>query len=201
MFVFTFFVFFFPKETFKEIQEANAAIGDTESRAKYDNTLRQATYHSNNPFGTRSGPYSQQFRSPFAESYFRSYYEQQRRQQYNPRTAFYVNGIDISNLFPEPGKSVYVTQVSVPLSDLYTGKSQHTFIVKESIWNRYRAAFRGGAARQIAIQGVLSSLAILLKSGWTLSLCFFGVYFHCQLPHLRRRDFSTRLKPGWKGGT
>lgn len=198
------------EDTFKEVQKANSHIGDAESRVKYDDELRQAALvekYGRSPYGNQyrssntQGGSSPYYSSHFAESMFRSFYEQQRRQQFRRRTAFYVNGIDISSLFPEPGKSVYVTQVSVPLGDLYNGKAEHTFTVKESVWNRYRAAVRGGSARQIALQGLLSSMAILLKSGWSLSICVFGIYFHCQLPQLRRTTFSTRLQRGWKAGT
>lgn len=193
------FVFLILTDTFKKIQEANTAIGDKESRAKYDNQLRNP-FSNNLSRGSYGNAGSSPYSSAFAEAMYRSY-EQQRRQQYSRRSPFYVNGIDVSSLFPDQGKSVFVAQVSVPLSDLYKGKSQHNFIIKDSIWNRYKAAFKGTAARQLAVQGLLSSFAILLKSGWSLSVCFFGVYFHCQLPQLRRTNFSTRLKPGWKSGT
>ena len=190
------------EETFKQIQKANSDIGDIESREKYDQSLLHRPSFSSQ-FNNHGNGFSSQ--SDFAESILRSYYEQQRRQQqqyyYRQRSPFYVNGIDVSGLFPNPGKSTYMTQIPISLSDLYSGKDKYKMTVNNSILSRYKAAFRGGAARKIATQGLISSIAILLRSGWTLSICFFGIYFHCQLPQLNRTIFSTTLKPGWKSGT
>lgn len=195
------------EDNFKRVQEAYSDIGNAESRQKYDDSQRVTSYLSSSSNGANRGyGRNQGYDSRFSESLFRSYYEQQQRSQSyqsQRRTPFYVNGIDIANLFPPSDKvrSVYVTTVPIPLRYLYSGTTDYTFTIRRSLFHRYRAAFRGGAAMQIGLQTLLTSLAVLLKSGWITSLLFFGIYVHIQIPNLRKTHYSTPLQSGWKGGT
>jgi len=89
----------------------------------------------------------------------------------------------------------------VPLEELYAGVSQKEFTLDDNIFQRYQAAFRGGIASQIALQGLLTSIPLLLRSSWPVSFLCFLATFHISLPRPMRLSYVTSLKAGWKGGT
>lgn len=96
------------------------------------------------------------------------------------RPAFNLNGVDISHLFqarpsplaqnggnpffapqsnvvnPNSPKSVFVEKVTIPLEDLYGGLDRKEFFVSNGIFKRYIAAFRGGIAGPIALNGLFA---------------------------------------------
>ncbi len=99
-------------------------------------------------------------------------------------------------------RSVFVETVTVPLEDLYNGvKRKVEFQLSDNILQRYRAAFRGGVATKLAIQCFFTSLPLLIRISWPVSLISFLVTFHLGLPRPSRLFYFSRIKPGWKGGT
>lgn len=165
-----------------------------------------------------------------AEDIFRRYFQQSggnpfERQFRRPsRRSFYVNGIDISRLFdqgrsngmnPFAGgrtaaefddekdapRSIYMETITVPLDELYNGVRRKEFQLSDSFIQKYKAAFRGGLANKIAIQSLFTSLPLLIRASWPISLLSFIATFHLSLPHPSRLYFSSEVKAGWKGGT
>lgn len=189
---------------FKEIQKAYSDIGTAESRKNYHDTQRNESilrqyYQSQQNQRQRQNPYY--FNHPYYSS------ASSRSRHYSP---FYVNGVDVSHFFNPSAnskfRSVYETTVYLDLKDLYTGIDSCTFDLNENYFSHYKAAFRGGLGQQIVSQGFLSSLAILLKSGWLTSLFAFSLYVHMRIPKIEknralRRQFSSKILKGWKSGT
>lgn len=162
--------------------------------------------HNNNPFGSATGMDRAQ-----AEAFYRSFMQQQhQRGRPSGRTAFYVNGVDISELFNGnpftkpafwgPSKSVYVQKVQVPLQDLYEGRPNVEFLLRDNMWKRYRAAIRGGIAKTLFFQGVLFSIP-LLRISIPLSIIVTGALFHTNIPRPVKLLYDVNLQRGWKGGT
>jgi len=151
------------------------------------------------------------------------------RYQFPQRRRFYVNGIDISHLFnPHQSqgfstsrtsnpfhqnpttmnneddsmpKSIFVQKVTVSLEELYSGVNRKEFQCNDDIFQRYRAAFRGGIASQIALQGVMTSAPLLFRTSWPVSLLVFLLTCHVSLPRPSRLFYFTKIKRGWKSGT
>uniref|UniRef100_A0A7S1ZK64 Chaperone DnaJ C-terminal domain-containing protein n=1 Tax=Ditylum brightwellii TaxID=49249 RepID=A0A7S1ZK64_9STRA len=102
-------------------------------------------------------------------------------------------------------KSLYTQTVSIPLATLYSGTSYatQTFTLKETIWTRYKAAIRGGIAKNIALRGLLTffSTTLLLRTKPIVSLLFFVLYFHMNVPKPSQTSFESKIECGWKGGT
>mmetsp|Transcript_11233 Transcript_11233/g.12472 ORF Transcript_11233/g.12472 Transcript_11233/m.12472 type:complete len:319 (-) Transcript_11233:58-1014(-) len=146
------------------------------------------------------------------------------------RKRFYVNGIDVShlfnqnnnNFFPNPftqqssndqssnnevnsdinvPKSIFVEKVTVSLEDLYNGILRKEFKLSDGLWQRYTAAFRGGIATQIALQGLMTSAPLLFRTGWPVSLLAFLLTCHFSLPRPSKLHYFTSIKRGWKQGT
>jgi DnaJ-class molecular chaperone len=157
---------------FKHIQQAYGSVNEVTKRRQYDDELRSSRYSGGmSRFGAGAGasPFSGRHSSgggSAAEEMYRAFYEQHMhsssssRQRRRPRKRFYVNGVDISHLFPgmfggggndaerksnngmasnnpfffgrEPPVSIYVQEVEIPLQDLYTGKAQETFTFASS---------------------------------------------------------------------
>lgn len=160
-------------------------------------------------FNSRSNPYSNN-------------YPRRRR-------SFYVNGIDVSHLFNPNGsgsgkfnhgrdssyfpnqdmeqldehypKSIFVEKVTVPLQELYSGISRRELVLRNGLLQRYKAAFRGGIAKNVAVQGLLASAPLLLRVSWPVSLLSFLITFHLSLPQPTKRFYFTNIRRGWKEGT
>lgn len=217
------------EEQFKRIQFAYSQVGDEDSRRKYDLMSSMSQYDTAGSAGSGTPRGSAPFESSSAsEAFFRSFYAQHGRaypygnsyRRYAPRrTPFYFNGVDISNLFsvgqdagsffgghmgvhnPDVPKSVFLQHVKVPLEDLYAGRNNMEFVLHDNAWQRYRAAFRGGVARSIAIQGFFTSLTLLLRVSLPVTAAFFAAFFHLSLPRPTKLFYDARIKRGWKGGT
>lgn len=116
------------------------------------------------------------------------------------RSSHYSNH-EMEQLDEDYPKSIFVEKVTVPLQELYSGVSRKEFVLKDNIYDRYRAAIRGGLAKNAAIQGLLASTPLLLRASWPVSLLSFLITFHLSLPQPTRRFYSTKIKRGWKGGT
>lgn len=193
------------EELFKELQTANNHIGDAISRKKYDNMAAS-------PFtrGTNNGnPFTNNMST---QDFYRAFRQHQQQQSSRGRTPFYVNGVDISQLFssspfgkPEfwgsdPLKSVYVQKVQVPLQDLYTGRSNVELVLRDNLWKRYRAAIRGGIFKSVFLQGVLFSIPIL-RISIPMSVIVTVALVHCNIPRPVKLLFDCNIQTGWKGGT
>jgi len=162
--------------------------------------------NTNSPFGSTG-----KMDRATAEAFYRSFMQQQRGPP-SKRTAFSVNGIDISELFSgspfskpafwghEPLKSVYVQKVQVPLQDLYEGRPNVEFVLRDNLWKRYRAAIRGGIAGTIFFQGILFSIPIL-RISIPLSVIVTGALFHTNIPRPVKLLYDVNLQRGWKSGT
>lgn len=222
------------EQKFKQIQEANSLIGMAEDRTKYDSKaqLQQRYGDQSRSYGTGAGSHAHA-QQAMAQETFRQFFQQAGdpfgRKGYGPghtyrrpRRAFYVNGIDVSNLF-DPSRnsmnafangskeaatdfenaprSIFVETITVPLEDLYNGSRRKEFKLHNSIFQRYKAAFAGGIASKIALQCFFTSLPLLLRVSWPVSFISFVVTFHLSLPRPSRLIYFSRIKAGWKGGT
>jgi hypothetical protein len=98
-------------------------------------------------------------------------------------------------------KSIFVEKVTIPLQDLYSGVDGKILQVHDSVWNRYRAAFRGGIAGKLALQAAISSIPILLRTSLPVAAFAFVLCFHIGLPRPERLVFPTAIRRGWKTGT
>jgi len=152
-----------------------------------------------------------------SEQFFRSFYGQQMRNAYQKpySTSFYFNGVDISGIFSSPRagyasntfsylngfKSVYEQTVPISLKELYSGVDKKEFVLRDTIIQRYRAAFRGGIGQLIVLRGLLTSFAVLLRTSLPVSLLFLLGYFHWNIPRPQKRVYRTSIKQGWKAGT
>jgi len=151
-----------------------------------------------------------------------------RYNQRGSRKAFYVNGINVSHLFdrtnPNPfngmnpfqnqepsateegnnapaPRSIFLHKVTIPLHELYSGTQRKEFTLSSNLFQRYKAAFRGGIATQLALQSLLYALPLLFRVSWLVSLLGFLATFHLGLPRPTRSLFYSKITAGWKSGT
>jgi len=204
------------EDAFKKVQHANSLIGTTEVRKKYNSqqALRPNLFNNDNTF-----------------QWFQQQQQQQQRQQsrYDERrstTPFFVNGVDISHLFQQRPlfssfhnhhypprqysnqnlvgpKSIFVNHVSIPLEQLFSGTNNkpYEFVVNDGVLPRYRAAVRGGICGKLALQALLVTAPIFIRSSWPLASLFFLGTFHLSLPRPTRLLYFAEIKKGYKHGT
>ena len=86
--------------------------------------------------------------------------------------------------------------------------SQSTkFVIRDYIWQRYRAAFRGGYATPViqqAIFGLFMPLLIIVRSRFVnipSSFAASSFFFHNCIPSPSKLAYKTVLGRGWKTGT
>ncbi|KAI2507048.1 DnaJ C terminal domain-containing protein [Fragilaria crotonensis] len=192
------------EDIFKNIQKANALIGDDEARRNYEQSLVYSF-----PQQRTSSPGSQQRTSStdYYNDILRRYYQQQQRST----PSFSFGGVDISNMFssgpaawtpfPSALKSKYIQKIQIPLQDLYSGKYGVDLILKDTIWNRYSAAFRGGVASMLLYQSLVISISMIRIVRFPWSLVVGAICFHLGLPKPTKLDYMVDLQPGWKQGT
>jgi DnaJ-class molecular chaperone len=200
------------EERFKLVQTANSQVGNPDTRREYDS--RQSLFGSS---GGMPAYFSQQQQSgtPSSQSFeeeFMKAFRQRRQTGFSSSTSFH--GFSASDVFsrgnsrpPTFGspalaglKSVYVQKVAVSLQDLYAGAQGVEVTLKDTIWKRYAAAFRGGVAYLLLYQAFLYSIPSFRMSTWFAAL-FGGVVFHVQLPRPTITQYTFDLKPGYKDGT
>jgi DnaJ-class molecular chaperone len=203
------------EDIFKKVQKANGLIGEQDARRQYD---MQAAY-SSSPFGAaRSGQFGGaasehrpggSFERDMYQSLYRQYYQQQRSSQ----TAFSFQGVDISNLFGSGGKptfwmprsaalkSKYVQRVKVPLEHLHSGKPGVDLVLKDNIWKRYNAAFRGGVGTTLLYEALVISMSMIRMVRFPWSFVFGAIVVHMGLPKPERLEYLVDLQAGWKTGT
>lgn len=202
------------EQLFKDVQEANSLIGTMDARQKYDNDVLFRQYHSSSSFS--SNPSSYYYNHDVFQRTTPSSQNNRRRRN----TSFYVNGIDLSHLFststttstmnhpsqdttmPQYNpKSIFVQKIQIPLEELYSGVSRKPLYLQNTLWTRYRAAFRGGMALHIAIQSFFTSLPLLFRTGPILFVTSFVLLFHLNIPQPTKTTFYASIPKGWKQGT
>jgi DnaJ-class molecular chaperone len=202
------------EERFKLVQTANAQIGNPETRREYDS--RQSLFGSSGGmpayFSQQQSGTPSQSRS-FEEEFMKAFRQRQGMSSSGGRSSQFY-GFSASDVFsrgnsrpPTFGSpalaglnSVYVQKVAVSLQDLYAGVQGVEVTLKDNIWKRYAAAFRGGVAYLLLYQAFLYSIPSFRMSTWFAAL-FGGVVFHVQLPRPTITQYIFDLKPGYKDGT
>lgn len=179
------------EERFKQIQSAYEKVKTQESRRQYD--FFDAT--------TRSTTGS----DPLAEALFRAFgnpsYTTRTTTARTWHTSFSPRGMP-SPAMPEEisFRSIYVQKVRVPLDVLYKGVTTLPLPLKDNLWTRYRAAWRGKVLLLSLYQGLIYSSPIWRASKVAATIVLFFVT-HLTVPHPDRdRQFTATLRPGSKGG-
>ena len=100
-------------------------------------------------------------------------------------------------------KSIYVQKVVMPLQDLYCGVPKYEFDLRDNIWTRYRAAFRGKIWLLSFYQGMMYSLPVLRIAGSKIFALIVGLFiFHGTLPRPDpSRHYESTIRKGLKGGS
>lgn len=112
------------------------------------------------------------------------------------------NDVDNTNSYSsQQPKSIFIQKVTVSLEELYGGVQTKEFQFRDNFLQTYRAAFRGGIAAQIVLQGLMTSAPLLLRTSWPVSLSVFFLTCHMSLPRPTKLFYFTKIKRGWKAGT
>ena len=185
------------EQRFKDVQAAYAQIGSPAARRSFD--TRRRDWSSTGFDATKSpDPFEDSFRA-FRTTHFRYYSS-------NDGMFRRRDGFTNYNVWPQqtPFKSTYVQRVRVPLQDLYSGKSSMEFTLRDNVWTRYCAAFRGGMAYVTLYQCLLYTLPLLrFANRWILAVLTMTL-FHTHLPKLSEREdriFEAEILAGYKEGT
>jgi DnaJ-class molecular chaperone len=198
---------------FKTVQKANSLIGDSESRAHYDR-IGSSPFHRKYAQSSASSS-SPHGGDPFAEAVYRAFASAGtgpsfRFHRGNPGrgtsglSSPFQTTSSFADAFSNLGgagstfKSIYIQKVSVPLHELYKGGGTK-FTLKDNIWKRYRAAFRGGAAWLNLYQALMYALPCLKLSRY-VALAVGCLLFHSTLPRPQQTEYPVHLQPGYKGG-
>jgi DnaJ-class molecular chaperone len=201
------------EEMFKQVQKAHHLIGDSESRRNFDYTTQ---YHP--PFSSpqyspssRGASYNRDYRSAEQDLY-QTFYQQAFRSQ----PTFRFGGVDVSHFFDSGGsfsppspfwnsvtklRSKYVQHVTIPLEHLYSGKSNVELMLRDPVWRRYPAAFRGGVGTSLLYQSLAMAISMIRVVRFPWSFLLGAIFFHVSLPRPTKMDYVVNLKRGWKGGT
>lgn len=199
------------EDRFKKVQTANASIGSAQARRTFDS--QQSLFGGAAAAAAGFHPSSQgsssqtEFERAFAQA-FRA----RPGAQFGGRTSpFY--GFSPSDVFSRGQTrtgtaagllasmpSIFLQNVPVSLQDLYAGKRGIEITLNDGIWQRYTAAFRGGAAYIVLYQAALYAIPTLRVSRW-FAVLFAGVIFHNQIPRPTITRYTVDLKSGYKQGT
>lgn len=192
------------ENAFKKIQQAYSEISTPQARQEYD---YRSTFTSGSQFSSFPGKFKA------GDEFDRKAYEDMMnafRSSTFGRTQFFrftpgdIFSRRSPGMFWMPMESslrmTYVQKVKVSLKDLYRGREGFELIVKNNIWKKYTAAFRGGIAWVLLYQSVLYSLPAIRLSGW-LAATLGAFLFHSSLPSLNSNSFYTSIKAGFKSGT
>ena len=101
----------------------------------------------------------------------------------------------------------YVQEVTIPLDVLYAGDREVGLtLLRTSVFDRYRAAYRGGVLRHALLRAALAVLLAWLRSqggiNMPLSLALFVSMVHSRTPPPPSRTaYSAVLRRGCKSGT
>jgi len=106
-----------------------------------------------------------------------------------------------ANAHANAPRSIFLHKVTIPLQELYSGTKRKEFTLSTNLFQRYKAAFRGGIATPLALQSLLYALPLLFRVSWLVSLLGFLATFHLGVPRPTRSLFYSKIQKGWKGGT
>mmetsp|Transcript_24739 Transcript_24739/g.59637 ORF Transcript_24739/g.59637 Transcript_24739/m.59637 type:complete len:400 (-) Transcript_24739:172-1371(-) len=212
---------------FKEVQHAYSLIGTEESRRNFELRRKLFTPSSsadsqsgyfghptnNNGFRDQSnmfGPSTIYFTFgngsfKFARSRSDLYRANRGRAYNNP---FFGTNLRHPYKVDQQSKPHFIQKVSVPLHVLYAGADDVELKLKTSVFERYRAAFNGGALAPILMQSILTVFLTWLRSqkiNWFLSVFLFASIVHMNTIHMplppEKAVYSTKIRKGWKSGT
>ena len=101
----------------------------------------------------------------------------------------------------------YVQEVTVPPDVPHAGGDREVELtLRTSLFDRYRAAYRGGVLRRALLEAALAVLLTWLRSqggiNMPLSLALFASVVHSRIPPPPvRMSYTAVLRRGWKSGT
>jgi DnaJ-class molecular chaperone len=190
------------EEQFKKVQEAYDMITNPDSQR----------YRQQYPFtGAGSTPYGS---DPVAEAFFRAFDMDSFRSSSSPffyRSTSRGPSFGFRSPFPNANnppptpsevsfKSIYVQKVKVPLEKLYKGTSGLDLQLKDNLWTRYKAAWKGKILYLSLYQGLMYSLPVLRMSKFGAAVV--GLFImHSTLPRPDpEAEYACSLRPGTKGG-
>jgi len=206
------------EKLFKELQTAYSQIGSSEARRNYD--LSERSPPRNFSTSATQQQYDEAMRRAF-EGAFRSHHPRSTVYGFSMNDLFNNNnrsgspfGFGTSSPLWNPSlKSVYIQKVSIPLQDLYSGKPDYRFTVRDNLISRVMAAFRGGIGFLVLYQSILYALPLIRFSGKLATI--IGLYlFYRSIPSAQGSSnnnnnlgvhnapsFTATLRPGYKQGT
>jgi DnaJ-class molecular chaperone len=196
---------------FKELQTAYERIGSPDSRREFDNSQRFLNGAASSP--SSSAAFSQFSQQTPQDAFAQAFRSTRSYTKPYPSFRFYSS----NSVFGQPAerggfplgnlgslKSIYEQRVRVPLEDLYNGTPEMNFTLRENLWTRYRAAFRGGIGYVILYQSFLYTLPILRITNRWVALALSMILFHQQVPVAFQTDagtFRAPIQAGYKEGT
>ena len=205
---------------FKEVQHAYSLIGSEESRRDYDlkcryqqlystmnerksNQLNTDIFRQTTMFGSSSTIYFT-FGGDNGISFK---FSDSRVDRYGARRGGSHNGnfFNSEAVNQQRSRAHYVQNVYLPLEVLYSGRKNLELYLKTPLWERYKAAFKGGVLSPIITQaGLAVAMACLRcqKVNWFLSVFLFGIMIHSNMPPSpQKKTFIADIHAGWKDGT
>ena len=194
---------------FKQLQEAYSQIGTAEGRRNWK--LLQSSPFTSSSFSSNAqgqNQYSNFYHDDdlFAQA-FRSYASQSRsgatHRFYNTRAFGRNDGFGGGGMWtPSSLKSVYEQRVLVSLYNLYNGKSNVKFRLREHVVAHCLAAFRGGIGYAILYQSFLFVIPMWrMTNRWIALPTALGLFYQ-QLPKPFENDkFEATIEAGYKAGT
>ncbi len=214
---------------FKEVQHAYSQIGTEEDRQNYDMMRKfsmnaSANKHHDTMFTPKErrgmnmfgGPSTIYFTVGDMSFRFSNGNVFRARRAYPNNNLFFGTHANhrSGGMSERRSKPHYIQKVPVPLDILYSGDDAFELNLKTSIFDRYKAAFKGGVLQPVLMQSALAVIMTWLRSqqvNWVLSLFLFVamVQFHLPPPPVRKaysysfnsNSFTTKIGKGWKSGT
>jgi len=114
------------------------------------------------------------------------------------------NSVNDESIYPAnlPFKSIYVQSVTIPLQDLYKGKSSFQFDFKDSLVKRYRASFRGKMIIYSLCMALFGAISAVFTSRDRFFVAFVGLMMiHVSTPAPDPSElYKKPIQRGSKGG-
>ncbi len=201
---------------FKQVQEAfdmienkkfgSSAFGSSGFGSQSGRTQQSYQTHGNSPYDLFTNM-DDLFRS--MDELHRNFsgrggmnFEFRRSTSYRRGAGFYSTNDD--SIYPAnlPFKSIYVQSVTIPLQDLYKGKSSFQFQFKDSLLKRYRASVRGKMILYSLCMAVFGAISAIFTSRDRFFVAFVGLMMiHVSTPAPDPSESYTKpIQRGSKGG-